>query len=161
MIRPMCSASLYQAQLRTPFCVVGIQCADDRLTGIRFLAADSHEQSPHDAFTREVCAQLSAYFAKANFQFDIPLNLEGTAHQRNVWQALQEISYGQVQTYGELAKRLGSSPRAVGQACGNNPIPLVVPCHRVVSQTGQGGFMHHAEGDFLNIKRWLLAHEQR
>jgi methylated-DNA-[protein]-cysteine S-methyltransferase len=87
--------------------------------------------------------------------------LEGTEHQRKVWQAMQAIPCGQTLTYGELATRIGSSAQAVGQACGSNPVPIVIPCHRVVGKTGLGGFMQHAEGESLDIKRWLLDHERR
>ena len=69
------------------------------------------------------------------------------------------IPRGQTRQYGELAAQIGSSARAVGQACGNNPIPVVIPCHRVVGKSGMGGFMHHSGGYALDIKRWLLAHE--
>jgi methylated-DNA-[protein]-cysteine S-methyltransferase len=151
----------YQAQLQTPWGMVGIHCADDLLAGITFLAPDDIAQSPDDAFAREVCAQLSAYFADANFQFDLPLKLLGTEHQLKVWQALRGIPCGEVQTYGDLAALLHSSPRAVGQACGNNPLPIVIPCHRVVSKAGLGGFMHRADSGALDIKQWLLTHERR
>jgi methylated-DNA-[protein]-cysteine S-methyltransferase len=110
---------------------------------------------------REICDQLTAYFADASFEFDLPFTLDGTHHQCLVWQAMLEISCGQTLTYSELAKQIGSSAQAVGQACGSNPIPIVIPCHRVVGKRGLGGFMRHAEGDALDIKRWLLAHEQR
>jgi methylated-DNA-[protein]-cysteine S-methyltransferase len=96
-----------------------------------------------------------------DFQFDLPLELNGTEHQLKVWYALREIPSGQIQTYGGLAKSLHSSPRAIGQACGNNPIPIVIPCHRIVGKNGLGGFMHSTESKELNIKHWLLAHEQR
>ena len=69
------------------------------------------------------------------------------------------IPRGEVRTYGDLAKRLGSSARAVGQACGDNPVPIVVPCHRVVGANGIGGFAHAADGYLVATKRWLLAHE--
>ena len=151
----------YQAQLRAPFGGVGIRCEDDALTGITFLAPNSAEQPPRDAFSRAVCAQLAAYFADADFQFDLPLKLSETAHQMKVWQAMRDIPRGQMQTYGDLATLLHSSPRAIGQACGSNPIPIVIPCHRVVSKTGLGGFMHRADSSALDIKHWLLTHEQR
>lgn len=151
----------YQAQLRTPWGLVGIHCAEDFLSGITFLAPYKKEVLPHDAFVREVCAQLSAYFEDANFQFDLPIKLSGTEHQLKVWQALREIPCGEVQTYGDLAATLYSSPRAVGQACGNNPVPIVIPCHRVVSKAGLGGFMHRVDCGALDIKQWLLAHERR
>lgn len=150
----------YQAQLRTPFGILGIHCDAGVLAGITFLAPDCAESLPRDVFAKEVCAQLTAYFADANFRFDLPLKLSGTPHQLKVWRALREIPCGQVQTYGELAAALLSSPRAVGQACGNNPIPIVIPCHRVVSRAGLGGFMHRADSGALDIKHWLLSHEQ-
>ena len=149
----------YQAQLRTPFGVLGIHCEHDALMGITFLAPGSTVFPLCDAFTRKVCAQLEAYFADADFQFNLPLNLSGTAHQMKVWQAMRDIPSGQVRTYGDLAASLHSSPRAVGQACGNNPSPIVIPCHRVVSKAGLGGFMHRADNGALDIKRWLLGHE--
>jgi len=155
----MKSSSLYQAQLSTPFCVLGIRCVDEVLTSIDFLAPHSAEQTPRDDFSREVCAQLQAYFSDAEFVFDLPLKLSGTEHQLKVWQAMRDIPPGQVLTYGAIAALLKSSPRAVGQACGNNPIPVVVPCHRVVSKTGLGGFMHRADDGALDIKRYLLKHE--
>ncbi len=155
----MKSSFHYQAQLHTPFGGLGIHCEACSLTGITFLAADCAVLLPRDAFAKEVCAQLTAYFDDANFQFDLPLKLSGTEHQLKVWQALRDIPCGQVRTYGELAAVLHSSPRAVGQACGNNPIPIVIPCHRVVSKAGLGGFMHRGDSGALNIKQWLLSHE--
>ncbi|MGA8146922.1 MAG: methylated-DNA--[protein]-cysteine S-methyltransferase [Gallionellaceae bacterium] len=149
----------YQAKLKTPFGELGIRCTDDALTGIEFLAPGTKPQRPRNAFAGKVCEQLSAYFSDADFHFDVPLRRGGTAHQNKVWQAMRAIPRGQVQTYGDLAAQIGSSPRAVGQACGNNPIPIVVPCHRVVGNAGMGGFMHHSAGYALDIKHWLLAHE--
>lgn len=149
----------YQAQMRAPFGVLGIHCADEALTGITFLSSSSAILSPDDAFTQEVCAQLAAYFLDADFRFNLPLKLSGTTHQMKVWQAMSDIPRGKVQTYGNIALSLHSSARAVGQACGANPIPIVVPCHRVVSKLGLGGFMHREDNDALDMKRWLLVHE--
>lgn len=150
----------YQAKLPTPFGIIGIHCEGEALTEIVFLSTKAVPQPPRDAFAKEACAQLRAYFDAPDFQFDLPLKLSGTAHQLKVWHAMRDIPCGQVQTYGDLAALLHSSPRAVGQACGSNPIPIVIPCHRVVSKTGLGGFMHSADNSTLDIKRWLLAHEQ-
>jgi methylated-DNA-[protein]-cysteine S-methyltransferase len=150
----------YQAIIPAPFGKLGIRCSDDFVLGIAFLPTKIPELAPGNPLARKVCAQLKAYLADANFHFDLPLKLDGTPHQLKVWQAMQAIPRGQTMTYGELAKRIGSSAQAVGQACGNNPIPVVVPCHRVVGKTGLGGFMQHAEGESLDIKRWLLAHER-
>ena len=151
----------YLAKLIAPFGVLGIVCNEDTLTGIQFLAADTVVQAPQSPFAKEICKQLLAYFDDADFHFNLPVKLAGTDHQNKVWQAMCAIPRGQTRQYGELAHELASSPRAVGQACGANPIPLVIPCHRVVSKTGMGGFAHHRDGYELDIKRWLLAHEQR
>ena len=149
----------YQAKFKSPCCVVGIHCTEDALTGIEFLPPGTRQQPSNNAFAQKVCEQLSAYFADPEFCFDLPLRYGGTTHQNKVWQAMCAIPRGQVLTYGDLAVQLGSSPRAVGQACGNNPIPIVIPCHRIVGKSGMGGFMHHSGGYALAIKSWLLAHE--
>ena len=150
----------YQAKLKTPFGVLGICYTDDALTGIVFLAPGVAPQPPRNAFARKVCEQLSAYLADPDFHFSLPLRINGTAHQTKVWQAMCAIPRGETRSYGELAAALQSSAQAVGQACGANPIPIIIPCHRVVGKAGLGGFMHHSGGYALDIKRWLLAHEQ-
>ena len=76
--------------------------------------------------------QLAAYFAGERRSFDLPVSPGGTEHDRAVWQAIRDIPPGETRTYGEVARTVGSSPRAVGNACGRNPLPIVVPCHRVV-----------------------------
>ncbi len=149
----------YQAKIKAPFGVLGIRCSDDTLTGIDFLAANTRLQAPKSAFAKQVCEQLSAYFDDPDFKFALPLDAGGTEHQNKVWRAMCAIPAGRVRTYGDVAAQLHSSPRAVGQACGNNPIPIVIPCHRVVGTSGLGGFMHHSDGNAIDIKRWLLAHE--
>ena len=150
----------YQAKLKMPFGVLGIRCTDDALICIEFLAPGAKPQPPRHVFAQKVCEQLFAYFADADFRFSLPLQPGGTTHQNKVWQAMRAIPRGQVQTYGELAAQIASAPRAVGQACGNNPIPILIPCHRVVGKSGMGGFMHHSGGYALDIKRWLLEHEK-
>lgn len=154
-----CGMTNYQAKLVAPFGVLGIRCDAGALTGIDFLASAERPQSPTDTIAKVVCEQLQSYFDEASFCFDLPLCLSGTVHQTKVWQAMRAISCGQTRHYSELAQQLNSSPRAVGQACGANPIPIVIPCHRVVSKFGVGGFMRQRRGDALDIKRWLLAHE--
>jgi methylated-DNA-[protein]-cysteine S-methyltransferase len=151
----------FQAIIAAPFGKLAIRCSDTDLLGVEFVSSRMKALAPASPMAREICDQLSAYFADAGFEFDLPFTLDGTHHQCLVWQAILDIPRGETLTYGELAKRIGSSARAVGQACGGNPIPIVIPCHRVVSASGLGGFMHHAEGDALDIKRWLLAHERR
>jgi methylated-DNA-[protein]-cysteine S-methyltransferase len=86
-------------------------------------------------------AQLEAYFRGERLAFDLPMVPQGTAFQQNVWQALRRIPYGETWSYAALARRIDSVARAVGQACGANPIPIVIPCHRVLPENGNlGGF---------------------
>lgn len=151
----------FQAIIAAPFGKLAIRCSDEDLLGVEFVSSHMKLLAPTSLMAKEICDQLAAYFVDASFEFDLPFTLDGTHHQCLVWQAMLDIPRGETLTYGELAKQIGSSARAVGQACGGNPIPIVIPCHRVVSASGLGGFMHHAEGDALDIKRWLLAHERR
>jgi methylated-DNA-[protein]-cysteine S-methyltransferase len=112
-----------------------------------------------DAAFASTRAQLSEYFAGGRSEFDLPLAAEGTAFQRKVWTALCTIPYGETLSYGELARRIGqpTAARAVGLANGSNPLPIVVPCHRVIGADGSlTGF-----GGGIERKRWLLAHEAR
>ena len=149
----------YQAIFSAPFAKLAICCTDEAVLGIEFLSTNTRALAPRNALARQVCVQLEAYLADAGFHFDLPLKLDGTEHQRKVWKAMQSIPCGQTLTYGKLAAQIGSSAQAIGQACGNNPVPVIIPCHRVVGKSGLGGFMQHAEGESLDIKRWLLAHE--
>ncbi len=100
--------------------------------------------------------QLNAYFFCGLRHFDLPLAPQGTAFQRAVWQQMQAIPYGDTRTYGELARWLRNAPRAVGRACGRNPIPIIVPCHRVVASDGLGGYSGDGGTD---TKQWLLELE--
>ncbi|MGB0722367.1 MAG: methylated-DNA--[protein]-cysteine S-methyltransferase [Gammaproteobacteria bacterium] len=113
-------------------------------------------QSP---LIREIAAQVSAYFRDPGFRFDLPLEDAPTGFQGRLRDALIGIEPGTVRTYGALARELGSSARAIGGGCRSNPVPLVVPCHRVVSASGVGGFMGRTDGPPLGRKRRLLRHE--
>lgn len=104
--------------------------------------------------------QLEDFFAHRPVTRPVPLVPQGTPFQRRVWQAMGKIPAGQTRRYGELAQELGNSARAVGGACRANPIPLLIPCHRVVAASGQGGFAGAQDGRLVELKRWLLAHEQ-
>ena len=151
----------YQARFPAPFAVLGIKTDGTALTALDFLPLDTPVLEPQDAISRQVCAQLQAYLADSLFNFDLPLALHGTVFQSRVWQALRQIASGSTQSYGDLARQLHSAPRAVGQACGANPIPVIIPCHRVLARDSLGGFMNSTGGDPLAIKRWLLQHEHR
>ena len=104
----------------------------------------------------EAARQLAAYFAGELSAFDLPLAPEGTAFEQRVWAAMQAIPYGKTRCYGDLAGDIGSAPRAVGRACGKNPIPIVIPCHRVLGKAGPGGYS--GQGGLVTKHR-LLALE--
>jgi len=152
----------FQARIRTPFSTLGITTTDTHVTGIRFLAPSVPALMPkRNSIAHLACVQIQAYLENPDFLFDLPLNFAGTRHRVAVWEAMQHIPAGKTRTYGDIARSLKSSARAVGGACGANPIPVVIPCHRVIGAGGSiGGFMGaKAEGFELGIKRWLLGHE--
>lgn len=103
-------------------------------------------------------AQLEAYFDGERTDFDLPLAPPGTAYRQRVWQMLQQIPPGETRTYGHLAALAGGGPRSVGGAMAYNPIPIIIPCHRVVASAGPGGY---SGGDGLPTKRFLLVLERR
>jgi len=103
--------------------------------------------------------QLEKYFASASLFKTIPFAADGTEFQKSVWSELRKIPLGETRTYGDIAKKLNSSARAVGNACRKNPIQIIIPCHRVISAKGIGGYAGETDGKQLNTKRWLLAHE--
>lgn len=150
----------YDAVISAPFGRLGLRLTDGRLSEIDFLDARVPLRRPHDAATHRIARALHHYFKQPRRNLKLPLVLNGTEFQRRVWRALVRIPPGEVRQYGELAAALKSSPRAVGNACRANPIPVVVPCHRVVARTGLGGFMGREAGRAIQIKQWLLAHER-
>jgi methylated-DNA-[protein]-cysteine S-methyltransferase len=104
----------------------------------------------------EAARQLDAYFAGRLTRFDLALAPTGSPFEQLVWTAMRAIPYGETRCYGELAAAVGSAPRAVGRACGRNPIPIVIPCHRVLARTGLGGY---SGAGGLTTKRRLLMLE--
>lgn len=149
----------YDAVLDAPGFRLGLRCDDAGISAIDFLADDVPLKRPESALARAAAQQIAAYLADPGSRFALPLKPAGTSFQRRVWQAIAAIPSGETRSYGEIARALGSAPRAVGQACGANPYPLVIPCHRVVGAAGIGGFAHARDGLLLAVKRWLLAHE--
>jgi methylated-DNA-[protein]-cysteine S-methyltransferase len=149
----------FQAKLPAPFGALGVRTSQGRLAEIVFLRPGSAALSPRDGVAERACEQLEAYLADPEFRFDLPLAAGGTPFQRRVWSKISAIRPGRTRSYGEIAREIDSAPRAVGQACGANPLPLVVPCHRVLAAGGIGGFAHREGGFHLSVKHWLLAHE--
>ncbi|MFY0617199.1 methylated-DNA--[protein]-cysteine S-methyltransferase [Shimia sp.] len=106
---------------------------------------------------REAAAQLRAYFEDADNGFDVPLRVEASAFQQSVCEAMLAIPLGETLTYGDLSKALGAPAQAIGQGCGGNPIPVIIPCHRVLGASGLGGFSGRGG---VETKVWLLKHER-
>lgn len=155
----MIAPDAYQAIIATPIGMIGIRMAGEAVSKLDYLPADAPERAPTDIATQAVAAQLQGYFHDPRAPVTIALVPEGTVFQQRVWKALRAISVGTVLSYGELAAQLGTAARAIGGACRSNPIPILVPCHRVVARQGLGGYAGEVTGDPLNIKRWLLRHE--
>jgi methylated-DNA-[protein]-cysteine S-methyltransferase len=138
---------------------VAVATRGDRVAEIRYLPPSTEAMAPANSLAELAARQLERYRADPDAPFELPLLVEGTPFQRRLWAALCEIPRGKTLTYGELARRLDAQAVAVGQACGDNRLPLVIPCHRVVAAKGIGGFAHATGGYLLEAKRWLLMHE--
>ena len=150
----------YSAILSAPTFAIGICCNDDEITEIVYLEPQT-EVVPKSLLAKEGVRQLRAWLKDPRFTFGLPLAPAGTHFQRRVWQQIAAIPLGQTRSYGEVAAAIHSGPRAVGNACGANPYPIVVPCHRVVAANqGLGGFARQRGGFLLEIKKWLLQHER-
>ena len=150
----------YQARHPTPFAVLGIRAARDKLTGIDYLPRGAATLDPLTPLAERVCRQIERYLVDPEYRFTLPFDYEGTEFQCRVWREISSISSGKTNSYKEIALRLRSAPRPVGGACGANRIPILIPCHRVLASNGIGGFMHARGGYPIEIKRWLLRHER-
>jgi len=140
----------------SPIGLVEIGGTPEGITSLLFV-----EERRPEITTNEMCEeaarQISEYFAGTRQEFDLPVQLSGTEFQRQVWQELRSISFGQTVSYGDLARAIGkpSAVRAVGAANGDNPVSIIVPCHRVIGS--DGGLTGYGGG--LPRKQWLLKHE--
>ena len=150
----------YDAVIATPVGRLGIALECDTLADVSFLGDTVALHPPRTAVAKKICRQLRSYFINPSHTFRLPLALSGTAFQQRVWRALRRIPAGRTLSYGALAKKLTTSARAVGNACRANPVPIVIPCHRVVAANGAGGFMGKRSGSVLRLKHRLLEHER-
>ncbi|HET6182372.1 MAG TPA: methylated-DNA--[protein]-cysteine S-methyltransferase [Acetobacteraceae bacterium] len=139
-----------QLSLHTPIGDLTVSEESGAIVAIDWGWGRDQDETP---LLRAARRQLFAYFDGALTSFDLPLAPPGTPYQRRVWAALQAIPYGETRTYRQIAAAAGGVARSVGQANGNNPIPIIIPCHRVVAAGGLGGY---SGGDGLDTKRWLL-----
>ena len=152
---------LTTAVIRTQIGNIEIEEKEGNIVRIGFTeeANPADEKNVTSPILREAIQQLQEYFAGQRKEFDLPIKMQGTEFQKKVWQALQEIPYGEVSSYGKLAEKIGNSKacRAVGMANHRNPIAIVVPCHRVIGSNGK--VVGYAGG--LDKKEWLLEMEKK
>jgi methylated-DNA-[protein]-cysteine S-methyltransferase len=144
-----------QLSLHSPIGDMTIAEEDGELVSVDWGWVQNQTETPLLCRAR---AQIQEYFDGARRGFDLPLTPAGSPYQLRVWQALAAIPYNQTRNYAQIAVAAGGSPRSVGQANGRNPLPLLIPCHRVVGSHGLGGY---SGGDGIETKLWLLAHESR
>jgi len=149
----------YDAVLDLPFARVGIVTQDGRLQQIDYLNRRHRPRAAGSRLAADAARQILRYLKSPGLVFDLPLDLQGTRFQKRVWKALAAIPAGEVRSYGTLARQLGSGARAIGNACRANPLPIIIPCHRVVAASGIGGYSGKTSGPVLAVKHWLLDHE--
>lgn len=137
--------------IKTPIGTLVVHQEEKKITKVFFGLLKNN-----NVMKKSLMKQFDTYFSRKKASFSLPLDLEGTTFQKSVWKAISKIPYGQTRTYSEIAKKIGKprAIRAVGQACGANPVLIVIPCHRVVGASSLGGYA----GGIQN-KKWLLQHE--
>lgn len=150
-------------RVNSPIGRLEITASGDRVVGLDIERDGSlpHESTPEkkSAVLTKAAKQLSEYFAGKRREFDVPVSLAGTAFQKSVWNTLAGIPFGQVRSYGDVGMSTGraTAGRAVGGAVGANPIPIIVPCHRVLASDGR--ITGYSGGNGIETKAWLLDHE--
>jgi methylated-DNA-[protein]-cysteine S-methyltransferase len=154
---------MFDVVVEFPKMKVAVKTRDERVVEISYLPLSAKSLAPQNALAARAAEQLERYRENPDTRFDLPVLVEGTPLQRAVWEAMCAIPRGKTRTYGDIARELEAAhfatPRAIGQACGDNRLPIVIPCHRVVAADGIGGFGHATGGYLLEAKRWLLMHE--
>lgn len=149
----------YTAIFTAPYGKMGIILENRIINKLEFLPPETEEIKSDNAECKKIIADIKAYFKNPHHEFQSEFAFMGTDFQIKVWQALLKIPVGKTLTYGQLAKKLKTGPRAIGQACRTNPVPLFVPCHRIVATDHLGGFAGQIKGPFFAAKQWLLRHE--
>ncbi|MCS5709418.1 methylated-DNA--[protein]-cysteine S-methyltransferase [Candidatus Berkiella cookevillensis] len=156
---------MQRLSLQTPIGYLALEAFEDRLCQISFIGADEAANSNKPPHLLPNCLTEASSLLLNYFEHKKPIMYRGaippgTPFQRKVWQALITLPFATTISYGDLALRLQTSARAVGNACRENPLPVIIPCHRVVSKQGLGGYAGFTAGEKMNIKKWLLKHEQ-
>ncbi|MCK4742857.1 MAG: methylated-DNA--[protein]-cysteine S-methyltransferase [Sulfuriflexus sp.] len=154
-----CAVEDYTAIVDSPCGMLGILDNGEVLQAINFLYDSQQARLPRSLLAEKVVNQLESFFSDPTFQFNLPLTKSITPFQLKARQALLSIPVGKTMSYGNVAKTIASSARAIAGACRRNPVPIIVPCHRIVAVNGIGGFSGAIDGKPLDNKKWLLKHE--
>lgn len=154
-------AQPYSCAIDSPLGKLGLTIVGSTLVGIQFLPSSTPLLVAQDLSARKIVAAIQNYFCNPKLQFKFKVQAQGTPLQQKIWRTLQKIPCGKTITYGELAQKISTSPRVIGNACRHNPIPIVIPCHRVVAKNTLGGYCGKTDNDFLKIKKWMLLHEHK
>ena len=150
---------MYDVTVEFPKFKVGVATRGGVVTQLKYLPLSAPSIAATNPLAEKAAQQLEAYKRDPNSRFDLPVVVEGTELQKSVWKAMCAIPHGKTRTYGDLARELGADAQDIGQCCGDNRLPLVIPCHRIVAANGIGGFAHATSGYLVETKRWLLMHE--
>lgn len=149
-------------KIKVPFGSIWLDADNNGLTTVSFHEVNGHQTNP---FTEQAALELAEYFAGKRQDFKVPLSIQtGTTFQQNVWQALTMIPFGETRSYLEIAQAVHSpkAVRAIGQANSKNPLPIIIPCHRVIGKNGKlTGYLGSSEQDGLSIKQFLLELEKK
>lgn len=145
--------------LPSPIGNLGLNISAKGIQRLFYIKKKQNTDIPTTGLGAEVHQQIMEYFELQRTEFDLPIDIQGTTYQNKVWDEVAKIAYGKSMTYGDLAKAISSGPRAVGNACRHNPIPIIIPCHRVVKKGAIGGYCGSVAGKEIQQKDWLLRHE--
>ncbi len=145
--------------LPSPIGSLGLNISANGIQRLFYIKTKQKSHIPTSGFAAKVHRQIMEYFELQRTEFDLPVDIRGTTYQNRVWSEVAKIAYGESLTYGDIAKAINSGPRAVGNACRHNPIPIIIPCHRVVKKGGIGGYCGSVVGKQIQQKDWLLRHE--
>ena len=150
--------------LVTPIGTLGVARHEDYVDRVTFLDPTGLVPLPNyrQNFVKQIEEWFLGYFSSEIPDYPLPLalNNKGTPYQRKVWRELLQIPFGETVTYGDMAKDLKTSAQAIGMACKFNPLPILIPCHRVVARNGLGGYFGEIDGEKIDVKAWLLEHEK-
>ncbi len=145
--------------IASPIGAIAISATDTAIQSIDILGASAEPDATDHPLLKEAADQITAYFAGRLQDYDLPLVPASTPRGNELRAAVIAIPYGEAASYGEVARRADSGPRAIGRVCSHNPLPLIVPCHRVIAAGGKIGY--YSGGDGIPTKRYLLIHENK